>query len=113
MEKKDILEKAREENKYADERYRQIYLQSAQIGMSVGIAICGIAVMVDTILNSEMSWMSIFIMLIQCAMNGTMYTILAIQCRKRRDIILASCFDVICVAFIIILVIYFATGKLI
>ena len=36
MEKKDILEKAREENKYADERYRQIYLQSAQIGMSVG-----------------------------------------------------------------------------
>ena len=61
MEKKDILEKAREENKYADERYRQIYLQSAQSGMSVGIAICGIAVMVDTILNSEMSWMSIFI----------------------------------------------------
>ena len=113
MDKKDILEKAQKENKYGDERYNRIYLQGAQIGMSVGIALCGIAVMLDTIINSGMSWLSIFIMLIQCAMNGTMYTVLAIQCRKRRDIILAICFGVVCIAFIVLLIIYFAMGNLV
>ena len=112
MDKKDILEKAKKENKFGDERYSRIYSQSAQLGMSIGIALCGIAVLIDCMVNSEMSWQSLFIMLIQCAMNATMYISLAIQCRKRRDIIFSILFSTVCIGFIILLIVYFISGNI-
>ena len=111
MEKKEILEKAKKENKFGDERYKQVYLHGAQLGMSLGILICGIVILIDLSLHSKTTWTSLVAILIELTMQGTLYTVLAIQCKKRRDIITACFFCILFIIFVAFLLIYIITGK--
>lgn len=113
MDKNNILEKAKKENKFGDERYRQVYLQASQLGMSVGMLLCGIVLFVDLLLHSETTWTSLVALVIQMGMQGTLYTALAIQCKKRRDIIMACLFIVLLIVFVALLIVFFVTGRII
>ena len=110
MEKREILEKAKKENKYGDELYKQVHMQGSKLGMAVGILICGIMALVDVIIHSEMTLMSIPAMLIEMAMQCTMYTVLAVKCKKRGDIIMACLFGVLVIGLIAFLIVRLVTA---
>ena len=105
MDKKDILEKAKKENKGADEMYNYLYRRGAQHAMAVGLIICCIGMLVDLIMNSTFTLLGCFMMIMQSSMQSTLYGFLAIKFKTKGDI---ACFILNLVAlvlFIIILII--------
>ena len=52
MEKNEILEKSKKENKHGDERYVQAYNESAKLAMSIGVLACGLINLICVIVSS-------------------------------------------------------------
>ena len=105
MDKKDILEKAKKENKGADEMYNYLYRRGAQHAMAVGLIICCIGMVVDLIMNSTFTLLGCFMMIMQSSMQSTLYGFLAIKFKTKGDIVCFILNLVALVLFIIILII--------
>lgn len=106
MNNKDILEKAKKENKYGDEMYNYLYRKGAQIAMTAGLCICAIGMIVDLILNSSFTLLGYFMIITQLTMNSTLYGFIAIKYKKRRDIVCAVVDLISLILFIICLIIH-------
>lgn len=104
MDKKDILEKAKKENKGADERYNYLYRKGAQFAMGVGLVICCIGMIVDLIMNSKFTILGYFMTITQLAMQATLYIFIAIKNKERRDIICAVLDSIALALFIIAMI---------
>ena len=104
MEKNEILEKSKKENKRGDERYVQAYNESAKLAMSIGVLACGLINLICVIVSS-VSIVLYVTNTIMISMWFSLYVSLAIKCKKRSDIILCVVFGVILLAFIVMLAI--------
>ena len=105
MDKKDILEMARKENKGVDEMYNHLYRRGAQHAMAVGLIVCGIGMIVDLIINSKFTLLGCFMMIMQSSMQATLYGFLAFKGKKRGDLVCFILNSVGLVLFIIVLII--------
>ena len=105
MDKKDILEKARKENKGVDEMYNHLYRRGAQHAMVVGLIVCVIGMIVDLIINSEFTLLGCFMMIMQSSMQATLYGFLAFKGKKRGDLVCFILDSIVIVLFIIVLII--------
>ncbi len=106
MNNKEILEKAKKENKYGDEMYNYLYRRGAQYAMVAGLIVCVIGMIVDLIINSGFTLLGYFMMTTQMAMQTTLYGFLAIKYRRRADIVCFVLYSVALILFIICLIIY-------
>ena len=105
MEKNDILEKAKKENKGADEMYNYLYRRGAQIAMTVGLIICCIGMVVDLIMNSTFTLLGCFMMIMQLSMSVSLYGFLAIKCKTKGNIVCFVLDSVALILFVVILII--------
>ena len=105
MDKKDVLEKAKKENKGVDEMYNYLYRRGAQHAMAVGMIICTIGMIVDLIMNSTFTLLGCFMMIMQLSMQSTLYGFMAIKCKTKGDITCFILYLVALVLFIVILII--------
>lgn len=104
MDKKDILEKAKKENKSGDEMYNYLYRRGAQIGMSIGLVVCCVAMIVDLILNSEFTLLGYFASLIEISMQFALQLFLAIKVKGKANIASSILFGVALVIWIVLIV---------
>ena len=102
MDKKDILEKAKKENKSGDEMYNYLYRRGAQHAMAVGLIICCVGMIIDLIMNSTFTLLGCFMMIMQTSMQGTLYGFLAFKSKKRGDLV---CFILDAIALILFIII--------
>ena len=105
MDKKDVLEKAKKENKGVDEMYNYLYRRGAQHAMAVGMIICTIGMIVDLIVNSEFTLLGCFMMIMQSSMQAALYGFLAFKCKKRGDLVCFILDSIVVVLFIIVVII--------
>ena len=106
MDKKDILKKAQKENKYGDEMYNYLNRKGAQIAMAAGLLICTIGIIVDLIINSKLTLLGYFMVIMQLTMQSALYGFLAIKCKRRADIACVLLSSVALILFIICLIVY-------
>lgn len=106
MDKKGILEKAKKENKNADERYYYLHRRGTQLAMGVGLVICCIGTCVDLIINSKFTLLGYFMMITQMAMQGTLHVFLAIKNKQFGEIICAVFAIIALILFVICLILY-------
>lgn len=98
MDREEILEKSREENRGGDEREAQITAKAWQIGATVGIIVCGLIMIVFGIASDGgMEYIADNLM-IYFAMIATTYTVKAAKLKAKGDIVSAVLFWV-CFAF--------------
>ena len=105
MDKKDILEKAKKENKGVDEMYNYFYRKGTQRAMTVGMGICLIGMLVDLIVNGKFTLLGCFMMIMQSSMQAALYGFLAFKCKKRGDLVCFILDSIVVVLFIIVLII--------
>ena len=105
MDKKDILEKARKENKGADEMDNYLYRKGSQIAMTVGLIICVIGMIVDLIMNSTFTLLGCFMTIMQLSMQSTLYGFLAIKTKTKRNIVCFVLDSIALILFIVVLII--------
>ena len=104
MEKKDILEKAQKENKGVDEMYNYLYRRGAQIGMSIGLVVCCVAMIVDLILNSKFTLLGYFASLIEISMQFAVQLFLAIKTKGKANIVSSLLFGIALTIWIVLIV---------
>ena len=104
MDKNEILEKSKKENKGADEMYNYLYRRGAQIAMSIGLVVCCIAMIVDLILNSQFTLLGYFASLIEISMQFAMQLFLAIKIKSKANIVSSILFGIALVMWIVIIV---------
>lgn len=108
MDKHEIREKSRKENRGGDEREAQITAKAWQLGAAVGILICGIAMTVfGLVFDEPMKYMADN-MMIYFGMIATVYTYKAVKLKTRLDIMFASLFWVFFGCFTAIFVVSFS-----
>ena len=112
MDKNTILEKSRKENQKGDERYLQVYRQSAQLGMSVGILVCGLLNLLFMVLTDQYFVIMYVTNTVMLSMWLATYVSLAAKCKRRMDIVLAIFFGVFLLVFLVLLVLSAVMGKL-
>ena len=105
MDRKDILEKAKKENKGADEMDSYLYRRGAQIAMTVGLIICVIGMIVDLIMNSTFTLLGCFMTIMQLSMQSTLYGFLAIKTKTKGNIVCFVLDSIALILFIIVLII--------
>ena len=105
MDKKDILEKAKKENKGVDEMYNYFHRKGTQLAMTVGMIICSIGMIVDLIVNSKFTLLGCFMMIMQSSMQAALYGFLAFKCKKRGDLVCFVLNSIGVVLFIIVVII--------
>lgn len=111
MEKQEILEKSKNENKHGDELYISAYNQSARFAMAIGVLICSLINLLDVIMNDELSALGLSSSFIMISMWFSLYVTLAAKCKKRSDIIISIVFGILLVCFIVLMIIYICTGR--
>lgn len=90
MEKNQILEKAREENKSGDENYMQESLRATTAGLWLGVMICCVLGMIYTLITDNSSSQAIAVTnIILMTSFFFKYTNLAVKFKKKSDIIWA------------------------
>lgn len=90
MDKNEILEKSRKENRGGDERESQITAKAWQLGAAVGILICGIVMTVFEIVFDEPMKYVADNMMIYFGMVATVFTVKAVKLRAKHEIVLAA-----------------------
>lgn len=106
MEKNDILEKAKKENKNGDEMYSHFYRQGAQMAMAIGLIVCVIATIVDLILNSKYTLLGYFAFLIEISMQFPLHLFLAIKTKNKANKVSAILFGIALVIWLVLTVTY-------
>ena len=104
MDKNDILEKAKKENKGVDEMYDYFYRRGAQIAMGIGLVVCCIAMIVDVILNSEFTLLGYFASLIEISMQFALQVFLAIKTKSKANIASSILFGIALVIWIVLII---------
>ena len=104
MDREDILEKAKKENKGADEMYNYLYRRGAQIAMTVGLIICVIAMIVDLILNSQFTLLGYFAFFIEAGMQFALQLFLAIKSKNAANKASAILFGIALIIWIVLTV---------
>lgn len=106
MEKNQILEKARKENKFGDENYMQESLRASTAGLLLGVMICCVLGMIYTLItDNSSSQVTAVTNIILMTSFFFKYTNLAVKFKKKSDIIWAvicGVMFVVSVAFAII-----------
>ncbi len=92
MDKEEILEKSRKENRGGDEREAQVTAKAWRLGAAVGILICGICMSVFEIVFNEPMKYTADNMMFYFGMIATVYTYKAVKLRARLDILFAAVF---------------------
>ena len=105
MDRKDILEKAKKENKGVDEMYNYLYRRGAQIAMTVGLIICVIGMIVDLIMNSTFTLLGCFMTIMQLSMQSALYGFLAIKTKTKGNIVCFVLDSIALILFIVVLII--------
>lgn len=105
MDKNDILEKAKKENRACDEMYYYFYSQGARAAMAIGLVICCIAMVLDLIINSKFTLLGYFACLIQFGMQFTLHFVLAIKSKQKANIATAILHGIGLVMWIVVIVI--------
>ncbi len=107
MDRNEILEKSRKENRGGDEREAQITAKAWQLGAAVGIMICGVAMTVfGLVFDQPMKTMADNMMMYFC-MIATVYTYKAVKLKTRLDMAFASVFWAFFIFFTVIAVMSF------
>lgn len=107
MDKNEILEKSRQENRGGDEREAQVTAKAWQLGAAVGIMICGIAMTVfGLVFDAPLKTMADN-MMIYFGMIATAYTYKAVKLKARLDMAFASVFWAFFIFFTVIAVMSF------
>jgi hypothetical protein len=102
MEKEEILEKSRNENKGSDERELSVLASSGKTAAQVGMLACCLAALLQVIFNHHVSfesWMIYFSIL------GTIFTVKYLKLRRRHELLLAILYDGLFVFFAVLFVI--------
>lgn len=110
MDKNEILEKSKAENKNGDEMYSHHYAQSGRLAMTIGILAASLITLLDIIMNSTLTAMAYAANVIMLSMEFVLYLSLAIKCKKRADIIFSIFFGIVLVAWLVLTVLYFMKG---
>ena len=102
MNKDDILQKSRKENKNGDEREEKIKLRSYATSAAIGALLCMVFVFIENIIfdrNTTLIW------IIYCGMMFSKNILDAIKLKKKSDIVLSVlwglCFAIDIVIYIL------------
>ena len=99
MNKDDILQKSREENKNGDEREEKIKLRSYAISAAIGALLSMIFVFIENVIldrNTTLIW------IIYCGMMFSKNILDAIKLKKKSDIVLSVLWGLCFVIYIVI-----------
>ena len=108
MEKNEVLEKARKENKFGDENYMQESLRATTAGLLLGLMLCYVLGMSYTLItDNSSSQISAVTHLILMSSLFFKYTNLAVKFKKKSDVIWAVICGVMFVASVAIAFITF------
>ena len=108
MEKNEVLEKARKENKSGDENYIQESLRATTAGLFLGLMLCYVlGISYTLITDNSISQISAVTHLILLSQFFVKHTNLAVKFKKKSDVILAVIFGVMFVASVAIAFITF------
>ena len=92
MDKNEILEKSKRENRGYDEREAQIIAKAWQIGGAIGIIICGFAMLLLVALSDTPMRYGADNLMIYFGMIAAVYTYKAIKLRHKHEIAFAVIF---------------------
>lgn len=84
MNKDEILEKSRKENKAQDERERLTLAQAGRIATAVGGCVCAVIILLDAVLSDAPSFAAWAVYL---SMTGTTLLVKFIKLRKKHELI--------------------------
>lgn len=90
MEKNEILEKSRRENRGGDERDAQITAKAWRLAAAVGILLCGITMTVyEIVYDTPMPYVADH-MMIWIGIVATAFTVRAVRLKTKLDILFAA-----------------------
>lgn len=93
MNKEDILQKSRKENKKGDEREEKIKLRSYAISAAIGALICMVFIILEeNIFNRSAT----HIWIIYCGMMFSKHLIDAIKLKKKEDVLFSVLWGSVC-----------------
>ena len=84
MNKDQVLEKSRKENKVQDEMERDVYAQAGKLAAKIGGLVCGILLLLESFLSDSVNfghWV------VYCSIYGTMWIFVAVKLKKKSDYI--------------------------
>lgn len=94
MNKEDILKKSREENKNGDEREEKIKLNSYAMSAAIGGLLCMVFVLLETLLFGRIT---AHLWVIYSGILFSKSLLDAVKLKKRRDIVCAVLWGIVCV----------------
>ena len=102
MNKEEILEKSRNENKGSDELELSVLAASGKLAAQIGMLACCLVALLQVIFTDTISfesWMIYFSIL------GTMFTVKYLKLHRRHELLLAILYDALFVFFTVFFVI--------
>jgi hypothetical protein len=102
MEKEEILEKSRNENKGSDELELSVLASSGKLAAQIGMLVCCLVAVLQVIFKNTISfesWMIYFSIL------GTIFTMKYLKLRRRHELLLAILYDGLFVFFTVLFVV--------
>ncbi len=102
MEKNEVLEKSRKENRGGDERDAQITAKAWRLAAAVGIMLCGITSSVYAIVYDKPTPYILSNTMIWLGMVATVYTVRAVRLKTKSDIVFAVIMGAMFVVFTVL-----------
>lgn len=105
MDKNEILEQSRKQNKSRDPFEQEVIAQGSALAYSVGLLICTMFFMLETLINHHQNYA---LMAIWISMEATLSIYKYCKLRKTSELVFAVIFTVCSLCFIVLHILYLA-----
>ncbi len=109
MDKQEILQKSREENRNGDERDMQVLAAAGKLGAQAGMLFCCVTAVLQVLCTGQVnyqSWATYFSIL------SPLFVYKAVKLRRRHEVVVAAVYTVLFVFFVVLYALALANGRL-